>query len=140
MEKPHRMAQVYGYIVCLVSVITFIICLANIIPAIIDRGDPMHAGSMYGMQNSPSLASFENYKMDVMKSMNKEGDGTQSFIPDDQTLRAMYEAAKDERIQNVLHSSNRTIMVSGIILVVSVLLFITHWIWLRRLAKQLISN
>jgi hypothetical protein len=68
MEKPHRMAQIYGYIVCLVAVITFIICLANIIPSIIDLSDPLHAGSIYGMQNSPSLASFENYKMDILKS------------------------------------------------------------------------
>lgn len=138
MEKPNRMPQIYGYLICLVAVITFIICLANIIPSIIDLGDPMHSRSMYASQNTPSLASFENYKMDVLKSVNKEGAGeTQAYIPDDATLRAMYESAKADVVQTVVHNSIRTIVVSGIILLVSVVLFITHWNWMKRLSKKL---
>ena len=45
MEKQHRVAQIYGYTVCLVAVITLIICVANIIPAIMDLSDPLHSGS-----------------------------------------------------------------------------------------------
>lgn len=47
MEKSNRMAQIYGYSVCLVAVITFIICVANIIPAIMDLSDPIHTGGMF---------------------------------------------------------------------------------------------
>ena len=134
MEKPHRMAQIYGYIVCLVAVITFIICLANFIPAIMDLGDPLHAGSMFGMQNSPSLASYENYKMDILKSSGKEGEqSTQSYVPDDQTLRTMYEAAKEDRIQTSRHQSTRTIVVSSIVMLLSIVLFLSHWMWMRKL-------
>lgn len=137
MEKTNRMPQIYGYLICLVSVITFIICLANIIPAIIDLGDPLHSRSIYNQQNSPSLASFENYKMDILKSINKESVGdTKAYFPDDQTIQAMYEAAKADVIQTVVHSSVRTIIVSGIILLVSIVLFITHINWMRRLSKH----
>ena len=137
MEKNSRMPQIYGYLICLVSVITFIICLANIIPSIIDLGDPLHSGSIYAMQNSPSLASYENYKMDILKSTEKESaGGAQSYVPDDQTIRAMYESAKAEKTQTVVHNAIRTIIVSSIIILVSVILFITHWNWMRRVSKQ----
>jgi hypothetical protein len=140
MEKPHRMAQIYGYIICLVSVITFIICLANIIPAIMDLGDPLHSGSMYNMQNSPSLASFENYKMDILKSSDKEGSqNAQAYVPDDKTIQLMYEAAKSDRIQTAVHNAKRTITVSSIIILVSIALFLTHWIWMRQLAKKIVA-
>jgi len=141
MEKLNRMPQVYGYLICLVSVITFIICLANIIPSVIDLGDPLHSRSMYNMQNSPSLASFENYKMDILKSANNESTGiSQAYIPDDQTIHAMYESAKADVIQSVVHASVRTIIVSGIILLVSIVLFITHLNWMRRLSKHVSSG
>ena len=136
MEKPHRMAQIYGYIVCLVAVITFIICLANIIPSIIDLGDPLHSGPVFAMQNQPSLASFENYKMDILKSTGKEGEQKeQAYIPDDTTLKAMYEAAKSDKIQTARHQSTRSIIVSSIIMLVSIALFISHWMWMRKLMK-----
>lgn len=138
MEKPHRMAQIYGYIVCLVSVITFIICLANIIPAITDLGDPLHAGPVYAMQNSPSLASFENYKMDILKAKNKEGsESNQTYTPDDKTIQIMYEAAKADKMQTALHQAKRSIIVSSIIILFSIALFLTHWLWLRRLDKTI---
>jgi len=137
MERTSRMPQIYGYLICLVSVITFIICLANIIPAVIDLGDPLSSRSMYNMQNAPSLASFENYKMDILKTVAVENvDAEKVYIPDDQTLQAMYEAAKAEVIHNVEHNSIRTIIVSSIILLLSIVLFITHWNWMRRLAKH----
>lgn len=133
------MAQVYGYIVCLVAVITFLICLANLIPAVMDLGDPMHAGSIFVPAGTPSLASFENYKMDILKSNGKEGESTTpGYTPDDQTLRAMYQAAVEERMATARHNTNRTIMVSGLILVISVILFAVHWIWMRRLAKAVV--
>ena len=136
MEKPHRMAQIYGYIVCLVAVITFIICMANIIPSIIDLGDPLHSGSVFTGQNAPSLASFENYKMDILKSGNKEGQqNNQAYAPDDKILQAMYEAAKSDKIQTARHQSIRTIIVSSIIMLISIALFISHWMWMRRLNK-----
>lgn len=133
MEKPNRVIQVYGYTVCVVAIITFLICTANFVNAVIDLSDPMHAGSVYNINRSPSLASFENYKMDILKTQT-EGEKTTaaSFVPDDQTLKAMYNAAKEERIQTVRHNSIKNITVTGILNVISILLFITHWLWMRK--------
>ena len=141
MEKPHRIAQIYGYTVCLVAVITFIICIANIIPAIMDLSDPLHAGGPFQFASTPSLASYENYKMDILKSAKSDDQkiGT-NYIPDDKTLRSMYEAAKADRINQNNHSSIRTIMVSGLIILISIVLFITHWLWMRRLSKTILAT
>lgn len=137
MEKPHRMAQVYGYIVCLVAVITFIICLANIIPSIIDLGDPLHSANMFNPQGSPSLASFEIYKMDILKSASKEETAEKgNYVPDDATLKIMYEAAKSDKIQTSLHVARRSIIVNGLVMLASIVLFTSHWFWMRRLVKK----
>jgi hypothetical protein len=140
MEKSQRMPQIYGYIVCLVSVITMIICLSNFIPAIIDLGDPLHSGPVFASQNSPSLASFENYKMDILKSNAKEGaENSQAYLPDDKTIMVMYEAAKSDRIVTATHQSRRTIIVTSIVMIFSIALFITHWMWMRKLSKMIAS-
>jgi hypothetical protein len=132
MEKPQRMAQIYGYLVCLVAVITVLICVSTLVSAILDLGDPIHAG----WPPPASLASFDNYKMDILKSAPKEGEAAKtSYIPDDQTLRAMYEAAKNDKIQSARHDSNRTIVIDIILIVICIVLFVTHWRWIRKLAK-----
>lgn len=134
MEKPQRMPQVYGYLVCLVAVITVLICASTLIYAIIDLGDPIHAG--YTPAGTPSLASFDNYKMDILKSVPKEGESSKtSYLPDDQTLRAMYNAAKDDKIQRERHEANRTIVIDSILIVICIVLFVTHWRWIRKLSK-----
>jgi hypothetical protein len=138
MEKPHRMAQIYGYTVCLVAVITFIICISLIIPSIMDLSDPLHSGGPFEFVNTPSLASYENYKMDILKSSKPEDQKTGiNYIPDDKTVRSMYEAAKADRISQANHSSIRSIVVNSLIILITIVLFITHWLWMRRLSKTI---
>jgi hypothetical protein len=132
--KPNRMPQVYGYLVCLVTVITFLICVTTLVNSITDLGDPLHAG--YTPQGSPSLASFNNYKMDILRSQPESKDTTKTtFTPDDLTLREMYEAAKADKIQKVKHEAHKSITVSSLLIILCAILFTTHWIWMRRLVR-----
>ncbi len=134
MEKSQKMPQIYGYLVCLTSVITFLICASTLMYAVLDLGDPIHAG--FTPAEAPSLASFDNYKMDILRSAPKEGESARaSYVPDDQTLRAMYEAAKDDKIQRVRHESNRTIVIDTILIIICIALFVTHWRWMKKIAK-----
>lgn len=129
MEKKSKVPLVYGYAVCIAAVITFLISAASMVNAIIDLGDPMHA--VYVSAGSPSLVSFENYKMDILKSPEKE----QAYVPDEQTLKAMYQAAKDDRVQLANHRSNRSLIVSGMLILICIVLFATHWRWMQKLSK-----
>lgn len=136
MEKSQKIgAQIYGYTVCLVAVITFLLSVTAFVNAIIDLGDPIHSG--WNAVGSPSLASYENYKMDVLKSSQKTEDAAKSsYVPDEQTLRAMYEAAKNDKILSVRHSSNRSMIISGILIFICVVLFVTHWRWMQKSTRQ----
>jgi hypothetical protein len=127
METRNRVAQIYGYAICLVAVIVFLINLAAFISAMFDLSDPIHADPY--RDQGPSLASFENYKVDILASL-KPGQAE----PDDTTLQAMFEAARDDRIQSARLVARRTITISAILIVLSVGLFATHAIWLRRQA------
>jgi len=136
MEPRNRIAQLYGYAVCLVCVITFLISAGSLIGAVFDLSDPLHART-FGNDRQPSLASFENYKMDVLRSP-PEGrqPAAQGYSPNDETLHAMYEAARNDRIQSIRLQAIRTITVASLSIGVCLVLFAIHWTWMRRLAKQ----
>ncbi len=136
MEKSKKIgAQIYGYMVCLVAVITFLIAVTSLVNAVINLSDPLHSG--WNREGSPSLSSFENFKMDVLKTTQKGDESVKAnYIPDDQTLRAMYDAAKNDKIQLVKHQSNGTIITSAIIILICIVLFISHWRWMRNMSRS----
>lgn len=125
MEKQNKVRRIYGYAVAIIAIIVFIINIASLINALLDLSDPLHAE-----RTDTSLVSFESYKLDALKGLREDVP-----IPDDQTLRAMYEAAKNDVIQSVQFHSKRSMTVSGLLIVISIILFTTHLIWMRKLAK-----
>ena len=134
MEKnPKTGAQIYGYTVCIVSVITFLICISTLLNAFFDLQDPIHSG--YTPPGSPSLVTYENYKMDILKNLPKSDDAM-SLVPNEQTLRAMYEAARNDKIGSVKSQATRSIIISLILIAICITLFITHWRWIRRMNKS----
>jgi len=130
MEKSTKLVpQLYGYAVCLVAVITFLFSFTAMVIAIVDVDEPLHAGWSFPL--SPSLASYENYKMDVLKS--SKGDvSTSSYLPDDQTLHTMFDAAKAERVLKVKHQARQSVIIGGLLIIVSVILFASHWMWMQK--------
>jgi maltodextrin utilization protein YvdJ len=134
MEKPNLFTQVYGYIVCLITIITILICATNLVTAVIDKTDPIHSG--YSGNNSAVLVSFEYYKLDLVKSFQSKEGMQYNQLPDDATLRKTYEAARQDKIDKVNFESNRTIIVTVLLIIISSLLFITHWRLARKNNKQ----
>lgn len=127
MEKKTKIPQIYGYIVCIVAIITILISVADLITSVIDASDPLYAWG-----DDQRLSSFENFKVDALKSGKNEA----SYVPDDSTLRIMYEDAKNHKIRRVKHQTTKSIIVSSILIVISITLFTTHWIWMRKVDKQ----
>jgi len=70
--------------------------------------------------------------MDMLKT-TQTGDVSNkaSYIPDDETLRAMYEAAKNDKIQSTRHRSMQNIIIGGLLIIICIVLFITHWRWMQ---------
>ena len=125
MEKKQKIIQIYAVIICIVSVIAFLFSTAGLVSSIIDRNEPLYSG-----RSDTNLASFENFKMDVLKSTQKD----QAYIPDEETLLKMYEEAKIDKIKRVEHHTYKGIVVSSFIIVIALILFGTHW-WLMKKMK-----
>ena len=122
MEKKRKIIQVYAIVVNVVLIITFIISLTGLIAALIDRNAPLYAG-----YNQEDLSSFDKYKLEVLKSTKKDD----AYIPDDETIRGMFEDAREERINQAMHRSFRDLMVSSVVIGICFILFGFHW-WLFR--------
>jgi hypothetical protein len=135
MEKTQKIsAQIYGYLICLVAVITLLITITTLVNSLFDLQDPLHSG--WQQPGSPSLASYENYKMDLLKSSQKGEGATQSaYVPDEKTMTAMFESAKADKIQSVKHGAQKSITISFLLIVICSILFVTHWRWLRKINK-----
>lgn len=122
MEKRRKPIQIYAMLVNVVAIIAFLIAGTVVVSAVIDRGNPIYAG-----WSQIDLSSFDKYKMDVLKATSKEA----AYIPTDEEIQRMYEAAKQDHINKVMHRTYRDIIVSTITIVVATLLFGSHW-WLMR--------
>ena len=123
--------MIYGYAVCIVVVITFLISVTSVVYALMDLTDPINAHRTYG-KDAPSLASYENYKVDIIKSL----DPAHEISLDDATMKSMYQAAKDDAIAKVNHNSYRSIIVNGLVLIICLVLFLTHWMWMKKLSNK----
>jgi hypothetical protein len=135
MEKPKLIPQIYGYAVCLVSVITFLISVTVMVNSIIDLSDPLHANSSFMAEKSASLASYDLYKVETLKSVKTDaGTTTSSYLPDEKTLHSMYETARADKIRSETHQIIRTVVVNSLLIIICIVLFITHWRWMRKLS------
>jgi hypothetical protein len=137
MERQGKIAQFYGYSVCLVAVVAFLFSLASLVSGLFDLSDPLHVSEGLAYPLSKNLTSFESYKMDILNPPYGGQNAPKStYIPDDATLRRMYEAAKVDKISTVRFRSLRSITTDVIIILAAALLFLLHWRWVRRLALQ----
>ena len=132
VEQPNRMAQMYGYTVCLVSVVIAITTLSYIVDAAFDRAHPLQNEYPFGV----SLISFEAYKATHARERMMMGPQN-SNTPDtssDSTLRLRYNALVDDRVAATSYRTTKTLVTNGILFVVALILFIVHWRWLARLS------
>lgn len=121
-----RVLQIYATVVCVIAIITMLITVTNLASGYFDKSDPLRSG-----WQDNNLSSFETFKLETMRGL----DGNNAYLPDDQALRNMYEAAKGETLAQATHRINRDLMVNGLLLIIAIVLFIIHWFIIRRGVK-----
>ena len=131
MDKPNRIAQIYGYTVCLVALIVALISLTAILNAMFERANPLQADRFGGVV----LTSFDAYKAtgsrEPMPADPREA--TRRDTVTDAALRQRYDALVADRIATTRYQTGKTLVTSGILLLVAIGLFVFHWRWVRRL-------
>ncbi len=132
MEKTSKVPQIYGYTVCVLAVITFLICAAVVVNNVFDLANPIQAG--FGMESTFD-AYKASYQKDQRSGMAVAGAAQRADTLSDATLRARYEALRADRIARNRFQSWKAITASGMLLVISVALFVLHWRWMRKVGS-----
>ncbi len=119
MDRPNRMAHLYGYTV------------SSILNAFFDRANPLQSDNPFGT----SYTSFEGYKATYRReqAVFDRGEGAKPDTLSEASLRARYDALVRDRIAATRYRTSKSITIGLIFLALAVVLFITHWRWVRRL-------
>ena len=133
--KPSLIAQIYGYAVCLVSVIVFLIAITGMVEAVFDLSEPLSGRARYA--GPERISSFEVYKRDFQTSRAvPRGPGEPAMeMPDDSALREIYAAERADRIGSARFEATRSLVRSALLLLAAAALFVTHWKWMTRLRE-----
>jgi len=134
-----RIAQVYGYAVCFITVIVMLIAIKQVVDAAFDLSDPIRAdGGGYGRMGRP-ITNFELYKMEARRQGPTRPDvqkGTvEKAAPDsaasDADLKRMYDAEREAAIGNARFRAIRSLVGNLLLIVLAAVLFGIHWRWLK---------
>lgn len=143
----NRAAQVYGYAVCFITVVTMLIAIKQVVDAAFDLSNPIRAESGYGRMGR-TITNFELYKVDARNQRGAPPQIAVSSGPDkplvarpagnaaadtlsDAELRRLYDAERTEAIDNVHFRATRSLVGNLLLIVVAGVLFGMHWRWLR---------
>jgi hypothetical protein len=140
----NRIAQVYGYAVCFITVVVMLLSVKGIVDALIDLSDPIRAeGGGYGRMGHP-LTNFEVYKMAVRREPGPRGTGPApaptvqaqtTAVADtlsDADLRRMYDAEREDATASAKFRATRSLVGNSLLIVLAAVLFVVHWRWLKQ--------
>ncbi|MDP9177923.1 MAG: hypothetical protein M3O61_09610 [Gemmatimonadota bacterium] len=136
MERTNRIAQIYGYAVCLVAIIAVLISVTQIVNAAFNLVSPLRAE---GYGRGGPLTSYTAYKREQLQRVNAPDRtragvtaGDSVAVPTDAEIRQMFEDERLEQIGNVRFRAMRTLVTSTLLIIIASGLFFMHWRWLRR--------
>lgn len=135
VDRPNRIAQWYGYSVCLVAVVVLLLTLTAMVNSLFTLGSPLHGENEYG----PALSSFEAYRATHHQSAYldpTEREALRRAPPTDAELRARYQALRADRIGRNRYQAQRSLVSSALLTLFAAALFLFHWRWLRRLGSD----
>jgi hypothetical protein len=130
MDRPNRVPHLYGYTVCLITLLIALFSIGSLIDKAFERANPLQGEPRpFGVP----LSSFEAYKAQRNSfSFPRDGD-TKPDTASEETLKARYDGLVADRLATVRYETSKAFVSQGILLVLSVLLFRFHWHWVRRL-------
>ena len=134
VDKPNRVAQLYGYTVCLITLLLTLVSVSSILDSAFERANPLQGGDFpFGT----SLTSFEAYK--AKRGAASPFERPASAPPDtasDATLQTRYDALVAERLATVRYRTTKDLVTKGLLLIIGLALFAFHWRWVRRVNGQ----
>jgi hypothetical protein len=149
----NRIAQMYGYAVCFITVIVMLIAIKAVVDSAFDLSDPIRGENNGFGRATPALTSFELYKIQsrrapvfsspdgsVMIARGGGGPVPATTTPakatadtlSDTELRRRYDAEREGVIGNTRFVATRSLVGNSLLIVLAAVLFVVHWRWLKK--------
>jgi hypothetical protein len=134
VERPERVAQLYGYTVCLIAIVMALTSILGIIDAGFDRAAPHLAETGDWGWQEPSVSSFEAYRatLDRGPRFGTDADAAKPDTVPETELRRRFEALRADRIERIRFKARRSLVTNTLTLILAAGLFAFHWRWVRR--------
>jgi hypothetical protein len=134
MNRFAWISTVYGYVVCVICVVTFLVNASGLVDAAFDRANPFGGRNAFGPFGT-SLTSFESFRLTherdrptrVAPSAPNPGDTLTTA-----ELRARYETLRADHVTQATYQATQRLVKHTLLIVVALVLFAGHWRWLRR--------
>ena len=136
MTANHRIQQLYGYLVCLVAIVTALIVIPMIVDATTRRSAPLMS-DRWGNDMS-DVTSYRRYAIAnpnhrFIQRPGPDETARVDTLTEDQA-RADFVVLQESRIAAVRYETGRDLLRSWILLVIAAALFTWHWRWVRAFA------
>lgn len=133
-----RIQQIYGYLVCLIAIITLLISASSLTNAILDLSRPEGVGRYGDFRGPDGSGSYEEYRLAQLERATtvQEKTGRSDVILADSTMRRMYTEQRALAAASDRWMSLKSIVTSSLMVVLATVLFMIHWRWLRSVAKR----
>lgn len=128
MARTNRIQQIYGYLVCLIAIVTLLIAVSSLIGAIFDLSKPADADRNMGYM---TYATFRNQQIAEVKNTPADTTAAGVVLPADSTIQRRYKEAKAAQQAYDRWYAVKSIVTSSIMIIVALILFTIHWRWLR---------
>ncbi len=133
-----RIAQAYGYIVCLICVVVLLIATRQVIDGALDLANPAAVTANFGSRYGPTT-SYESWRIEARRQSVMRGPTGQvaaDSVPSDADLRKMYEAERAQQLAGVRFRAMRSLVTGIVFIVLGTILFLWHWRWIRGAADE----
>ena len=139
MNKNGIIPQIYGYAVCLASILVILFQIPQLFEAVTDFADPLHS------QRAPRIVnqSFEKWEMDYPNNQfytpvkpEPQQNVEKKNPPDEKTLRRIFNEEKENEIATLKHTLLISLVTKLLLVLLAIILFFTHWKWLKKLSNS----
>lgn len=133
MDQPRWIPQLYGYMVCLIAVITILVSLTSLVNNLFEYSEPEMSHEISGEFGGRSLETCkQRYMMRAASAARPSEPSTvNAELPADSVLTKLCAEEREDRVVSVRHRALRSLVTSALMLIVAGVLFGAHWRWLR---------
>jgi hypothetical protein len=133
-----RIAQIYGFTLCLVAVIAILLAIVNLVNAAFTYIDPLKVNQNRALGGYPLLSSYEAFKSTYAAAARNATGQEKVAMPNERDLRAEFDARRADAISAGRFDALRDIVGDAVVIVVAAFLFRFHWRWLQQ--RSIASN